>query len=168
LKALKNQKGQIFTTDLLMASTVFLFILVLSIVYSNHVALRVYSWEKANERESAALLASRALVLSKGEPSNWEMLPLEDINSIGLVDSKNVLSVEKLQRLVDLNALHYQEAKALIGLAKYNALITVSDLNSQLLAEFGIAPDKNSEVSSFTRLALEGNRIVLVKVKVFE
>ena len=163
-----DRRGQIFTTDLIMAVTVFLFVLTLSIVYSNQVANRVGLWEETNEREHAALLASRALVLSPGEPSNWENLAVEDINSIGLAVSKNAIDAGKLQRLADLNAGGYEEAKALLGLARYDAWVEVRDLNKQLLESFGLEPGSNKHVSSFTRAALYNGEAVLVRVKVFE
>ena len=163
-----NCKGQIFTTDLILAVTVFLFVLTLTIIYSNQVANRVGYWEEANDRENAALWASSALVLSSGEPSNWENLALEDINSIGLAGSKSVLLPSKLQRLVDLNSGHYSEAKALLGLAKYGVRIEVSDLNKQLLNAFGLEPGSESQVSAFTRLAVLNGKPVLVKVEAFE
>jgi len=162
------QRGQIFTSDLIFAITIFLFILVLTVVYSNQVAFRVSLREEANESGNAALLASSALVLSRGEPVNWENLELEDINSIGLADSRNVISGEKLQRLADLNASYYQEAKALLGLAKYNAWIEVTNLDGSPVGEFGIEPDANRLVSSFTRVALKDGNFALVKVKVFK
>ncbi len=163
-----NCKGQIFTTDLILAVTVFLFVLTLTVIYSNQVASRVGYWENTSDRASAALLASSALVLSPGEPSNWESLAIEDINSIGLAESRNVLLPSKLQRLVDLNSGQYSEAKALLGLAKYGVRIEVSDLNKQLLKAFGLEPGSENQVSAFTRLAVLNGKPVLVKVKVFE
>ena len=163
-----DRKGQIFTTDLILAVTVFLFVLTLTIIYSNQVANRAYYWEETNERELAALLASRALVLSHGEPANWERLSVEDMNSIGLAGSRNVIDSRKLQRFADLNAGSYGEAKALLGLSKYDVRITISDLNQQLLESFGLEPDANKETSSFTRAALYGGEAVLVRVKVYK
>jgi len=66
-----NKKGQIFSTDLMMASAVFMFILVMSIVYSTQLANRIDQIEEDNERLSAALHAANALVLSQGSPANW-------------------------------------------------------------------------------------------------
>jgi len=163
-----NRKGQIFTVDLIMAATIFLFVLTLTIIYSNQVANRAGYWDETNEREHSALLASRALVLSPGEPSNWEHLSIEDMNSIGLAGSRNVIDSRKLQRFADLNESSYEETKALFGLSKYDVRVTVTDLNRQLLESFGIEPDANKETTSLTRAALYNGEAVLVKVKVFE
>ena len=164
----QKQKGQIFTVDLIMAATIFLFVLTLTIIYSNQVANRAYYWDKTNEREHAALLASRTLVLSPGEPSNWEQLSVEDASSIGLASSRNVIDSRKLQRFAGLNQGNYSDAKALLGLSKYDVRVTISGLNRQLLESFGLEPDANKETSSLTRVALYNGEAVLVKVKVFE
>ena len=167
MKAL-NRKGQVFSTDLILAVAVFLFALTLTIVYSNQVANRVGYWEEASERENAALLASRALVLFSGEPSNWENLSIEDINSIGLAVSQNELSLAKLQKLGDFNLVHYSEAKALLGLAKYDVWIEVRDLNGQLVESFGFEPSLSNQSTAFTRIAVLNGQPVLVKVEAFE
>ena len=151
-----------------MAVTIFLFVLTLTIIYSNQVANRAYYWEETNEREHAALLASRALVLSPGEPANWERLGLNSMESIGLAGSRNVIDSRKLQRFADLNEGSYEETKALFGLSRYDARVTISDLGGQLLESFGPEPDANTETSSLVRAALYNGEAVLVKVKVFE
>jgi len=163
-----NGKGQIFTIDLILAVTLFLFVLTLTLAYSNQVANRVELWEASNERDSSALLASRSLVLSTGEPANWENLNVEEIESIGIVSEYNVIDPEKLSRLEDLNSVGYSESKAALGLAKYDAEILILDLNGNTLNSFGLSPDLESEVSSYTRIALLDGEKVFVKVKVFE
>jgi len=66
------RKGQIFSADLMLAGIVFLFILSLTIVYSNETANRVALAEKGNARDLAAITTGQALVYSRGT-MNWAL-----------------------------------------------------------------------------------------------
>jgi len=165
-----NQKGQIFSTDLMMASIVFLFILVLAVTYSNTVANRVSLFESDAERQTSAAIAANALVYSTGSPSSWENLSgLENVSSLGLVSSKNMIDRQKLQRLVDLNATNYDDVRALIGLSKYNVKISILRLqNKQSIEEWGMNPGLQDTVTAVNRIAFYNGENVIVRLKVFE
>ncbi len=165
-----NRRGQIFSTDMMMAAVVFLFILTLSIVYSSEVANRVYFMEEGNARDQTVLQAADALVLSAGSPANWETLSdLNTASSLGLVKSRNVLDAGKLQAILNLNAGNYGRIKELLGASRYDLGVSVLRLqNKQRLAEFGLQPSSENKVSAVSRIALYNGEEVIVRVKVFE
>lgn len=164
-----NGKGQIFSTDLMFASIVFLFILILSITYSSEVANRIVFLEADYARDNSALNAANALLLPKGNPGNWENLPdLNNVSAIGIARTRNEIHEKKLQRLVDLNANNYNGVKELLGLQKYDFKISVLRLqNRQSLAEFGLEPGSEDEVSAVNRIAYYNGEEVIVRLKVF-
>ena len=155
----------------MLAGIVFLFILSLTIVYSNETANRVALAEKGNARDLAAITTGQALVYSRGEPAYWETLPdLNNVSSLGLSRGGwNELSAEKFQRLSDLNSTHYIEIKDLLGLSRYGLKISVLDLQTkQSIAEFGLEPSEGDEVSAVNRIAFYNGTDILLRVKVFE
>ncbi len=164
-------KGQVFSIDLLFASTVFLFILVISITYSLQTANNIELIEKDNERQNTVILVTNSLLLNQGNPINWENLnDLNTVTSIGLINSRNEISVKKINKLIDLNSTNYETIKDLLGASKYDLKIELLDLETkQAIREFGLNPsDVNKSVSVVNRIALfEGNEVI-VRVKVFK
>ena len=57
-----NTRGQIFSTDLIIAGAVFLLIATMTILYSNQMAQNISATETANAREQAAIAAANSLV----------------------------------------------------------------------------------------------------------
>lgn len=169
MKAL-NRRGQIFTTDLILASVVFLFILTLSIVYSTQAANRVELMEEDKARATAAMSAANSLLLSSGKPANWQNLgDLNNVSSIGIVKSKNEIDSAKLQHLLDLNESNYEGVRDLLGVGKYGLSISVLRLSDQIsVGEFGLDPESDDKVTAVNRIALHDGNAVVVRLKVFE
>jgi len=165
-----NSKGQIFSTDFILACIVFLFILVLSITYSTEVANRITFLEEDNARNIAALNAANALIISPGNPGNWENLNgLNAVSSIGIAATPNEIHSGKLQKLVDLNTDNYGKVRNLLGLSKYDIAISVLRLqNRQSVAEFGQQPNSEHKVSAVNRIGFYNGEEVIVRLKVFE
>ena len=166
---MSNSKGQIFSTDLLVGLSIFIFILTITLTYSNSVALRTGALDKSNEMRTLSGGAINSLVLSQGYPSNWHNLAdLNGVTSIGLTKTRNVLDGNKLVKLADYNQSSYLEIKSILGLAKYNVYIAIEDMNSgNTLYAFGLSPG-NGEVVSIRRLAILNNEEVFVRIGVFE
>jgi len=165
-----NEKGQIFSVDMIVASVVFLFILTLIIVFSGDISNRVSLVQEHNLREEAALHAASSLVYSPGSPANWENVSdLNNVSSIGIAETRNLIDSDKLARLVDLNQTNYVGVKDLLGLSKYDLKIDLIRMqNSQVISEFGLNPDVNKSVTTANRFAYYNNENVILRVKVFE
>jgi len=165
-----NDKGQIFSSDLMIAGIIFLLILTLSLVYSNDVANKISILEQDNLREQAVQNAANALVYSPGKPANWQNFSdLSGIFAIGIADSRNVIDPTKINQLVILSQTDYDQIKDLLGLSKYGLKVSIIDLlNNQVFFEFGVEPGSNQSVSAVNRFALLDGQDVIVRVKVFE
>ena len=164
-----RENGQIFTTDLMLASAIFISILLMGIVYWNTTTNQISFHEKANERDEAVRYAANSLVSTQGDPSNWEhLIEISEIDSIGLVSQKNVLDKQKIQKLMDFNVTNYVEVKELLGITKYDLQIIFADFNGMVYYEFGLAPEIETEVSVTRRVALLGEKEILIKVKAWK
>jgi len=162
------EKGQIFTIDFIFASAIFLFILVTAITFGSVITNNLELKEKVNARDEACFHAVNSLMSTAGEPKNWQNLTMEDINSIGFVNSKNIISNSKLLKLIELNSTNYLEVKNILGLSRYDLYISIIDFNGTVYNEFGSIPGSETEVSSIQRIGLLGENEVFVKFKVWE
>jgi len=164
-----NSKGQIFSVELIFAVIVFLLILLLFLNVSLSTTQKIGRRDSFNERYFLADNALQQLLWSSGNPSNWQNLSsLADVNSLGLAESKNYLSKQKVQRLVDLNSSSYSEVKALLGLNNYGMHFAVYDFDGVLLKEFGLSPSSESESVVIERFAFYDGSIVKVKLEAFK
>jgi hypothetical protein len=153
----------------MLAITIFLLIITLTFAVSSNITTRVNFWETENERNETAMHASNSLLLSSGNPSNWQDVnKVSDINAIGLANTRNSINDKKLQKLLDLNASNYANAKELMGLAKYDLYFSVKDINGYLFHEFGLFPDANTEITTIERIALWKEKNIIMKLQVWK
>lgn len=166
---MRTCKGQVFTTDFIVALSVFLFVLFLALVLSNNVNLRVNDIEEYNELEEASFNAVNQLILSSGEPINWNQFSdLNEVNSLGLAESRNVLDKNKVQWLVDNNSLQYNGIKQLLGLGKYELRVSLQDMNGMELKKIGVDADENKQVISVERYVVYDGNLCRIKIGVIE
>ena len=166
---LLNKKGQIFSTDLMLASIIFLLILTTATVYGNQVANRIYFMEQNSEMRQTGQQAANGLVLTSGNPANWQNQTVENIQSIGLANSANNLKKNKVQHLASLASSDYEDVKSILGVAKFDfRLEIISMLDNFTVESFGASPGSESSVVSINRIAFYDGNNVIVRLKVFE
>jgi len=165
-----NSKGQMFSTDFILASIAFLFILTMATISSTEIASRIELIEEGQARDNAAMQAANALLLGEGSPANWENLAdLNTVSSLGIARNRNYVDAAKLQRLVDLNSDNYLGVRQLLGLQGYGLKVSVLNMQSnQSLAEFGLEPVGEEKTSAVNRIASYNGTDVIVRVKVFK
>lgn len=165
-----NRKGQIFTTDLIVAGVVFLFIITFTSIYSNEISYRVALIEEEEARENAALGVMDLLMLTPGKPANWEKFSdLNRVASIGVAYAIGGIDEEKFAHLVDMNNTHYEAITYLLGAGAYGVNISVLSLqNRQVRAEFGTEPLPTDNITSVSRPAFYNGEDVLLRVMLFE
>jgi len=162
-------RGQVFATDFIVALSIFLFVLALALVLSNNVNVRASVIEEYNELEEASFNAVNQLILSGGEPINWNQFSdLNEVNSLGLAESRNVLDKNKVEWLVDNNALQYNGVKELLGLSKYELRISLQDLNGTELNKIGMDADENKQIISVERYVLYDGNLCKIRIGVIE
>ena len=167
---LLNGKGQIFSTDLMLASIIFLLILTTATTYGNQVANRIYFFEHDAEMRQAGQQAANGLILTGGNPANWQNLPgIGNVNSIGIADSANMLNKSKIARLASLASSNYEEVKGILGIAKFDFRIEVISMQNNFVVEsFGASPKSESSIVSISRIAFYDGNNVVVRLKVFK
>jgi len=162
-----NRKGQVFTTDSILALTVFIGVLAITLAYGISMQNSIDRNEESYFLKEIATASLNQLLYTPGTPANWETLASpNDINSIGLANKRGILESAKVSRLVDLNS-SYGDAKMLLGAGKYDVGIKIERLqNGQELASFGTFGGAGTTVVSGARTAHYNNENVLVRVMV--
>jgi hypothetical protein len=118
---------------------------------------RLSYFEQERWREEAARSAIEQLLETPGYPTHWDKVtPLTEnnIRSIGLAKSRNLVSQSKLMKLMGLQSTQYSFAKKIMGLQRYNVSIVVKDLGGDDLYSFNAPPPTDKRVSAVSRLAL--------------
>jgi hypothetical protein len=129
-----NNKGQFFSPDLVIAIGIFIFTLALFWVASNTIFGQIDLFNSKIESDEASHAILNSLVLSSGQPNNWENYELDDINSFGLVHSNNILDSNKIVSLINLlNSQDYDLVKQKLGAGKYSIQLNVLDSKGNIL-----------------------------------
>lgn len=108
-------KGQIITSDLLLAITVLSILVIYLGGAIDNTLDKFASNEQLQDMELGAVKTADVLVRSAGYPANWEDYPASAI-SIGLSSSDRALNEKKLSVFTNLD---YQTAKKLLGVSEY-------------------------------------------------
>lgn len=169
---LKTSKAQIWSADLMFALTLLIFMLLIFFIMWNDLALRWNAAEKYRELKVAALYAADSLLTTRGDPENWQMLNLtsqiDQINAIGIVNERNMLSNDKLNALKIYENTSYGEIKRKLGLAKYEIDITITNKNNSITYyQFGNSTIRDKETASIERLAKLNDSLSIVKISVW-
>ncbi|MDD5337299.1 MAG: hypothetical protein PHS02_02345 [Candidatus ainarchaeum sp.] len=164
-------RGQIWATDSILGVAVLAFITLLSAFIWNSAASGNSQAEKYNDLTLGAMAASDAIVLTSGDPANWNHLPALDEDSvaaIGLAKSRNVLDAKKLERMQALNSSNYTLFRDRMGIPLYNYSISVLSLNGTEIWETGIAPPEDAQRVRVERFAVLEKEVVKVAVEIWE
>lgn len=129
-----NTKGQFFSPDLIIAIGIFIFTLALFWVASNTIFTQVDLFNSRSESDEVAHAILDNLILSSGQPNNWENYSLNDINSFGLIHSNNIIDSNKVISLVNwLNSSDYGLVKKKLGAGKYALQLNVLDSSGAII-----------------------------------
>jgi len=154
-----SERGQFFSPDLVIAFGVFIFGLVLFFGASSSVFAQVELFNEKKASDEVAHMVLNSLVLSAGEPSNWDLLPLEDINAYGLSYSPNMLDKHKVAVLLaDLNGADYLVIKEKLGFGPYDFHLRLINSSGSVVVD-GV-PLEGGMVALDPKLKLVYRRIV--------
>jgi hypothetical protein len=129
-----NNKGQFFSPDLVIAVGIFIFTLALFWIASNTIFGQIDLFNSKIESDEIAHSILNSLVLSSGQPINWEDYSLDDINSFGLIHSNNFIDSTKVVSLVGLlNSEDYEVVKKKLGAGKYALQLNVLDSKGDII-----------------------------------
>lgn len=167
-----SSKAQIYSTDLFVGVTIFLLVLTSFLILWSTGINRLTYFEKERWRDETARVIAEQLVESPGYPTHWEQISIlteTNLRTIGLTKERNVLNMDKIQKLLHLDDdQNYTFIKRVLGAGKYDFCVNVSSLDGTNLYSYGRAPTSDSVVSVVSRLAILDDNIVVVNVYVWE
>lgn len=170
------KKGQIQMVDLIISIAVF--VLMIVIVYSAWQKTVQQAADAASEfrAQQSAINAANAIVLSPGNPAQWEALSSApdsaQIYSLGGAKEQYVMSSEKISALAGYfnNAAYYDDTKLKLGIGAFDADIRISYLETgTLIAQMGNSPSSEDIVAyTHSKLAIYENRPAIVRVRIWQ
>jgi len=167
---LRSSRGQFFSPDVLIASSVFIFALILFFSASNSIYYQQAIFADEKKIDETAHNVLNVLILSSGQPSNWENGSISDVNSIGLALSNNELSVSKTLALITAlsNPSDYAIVQHKLGLGQYSLYFRVLTLQGAPIfyagvpVEGGLVVDNPKIKHSYKRFVIfDGSASVL-------
>ncbi len=105
-----------FSTDVLIAAGVFVFILVAMVWIFDISAAQRSQQQQYFPMHQKARRASSVLIQTPGSPNNWHH-DFDSADSVGLADSFGILNYDKVMKLYELNS-SYQELKKYLGITE--------------------------------------------------
>ena len=164
-------RGQVISTDMLVAFVVFIFIADASILLWETEMMRAGEAEGNRLAEEIARAASSQL-LTPGDPSNWEIIELNEtsLHAFGLTSSRNVIDDKKIERIKDMkgNPADYPIIKRALGLECCEVWFGVLYSNGTVIEDFGKRAPKDSPSVSIDRKAMLNSSPVTVRVEVWK
>ena len=132
-----NKKGQFFSPDLVIAVVVFVFGLIIFLNASNSVFGQTQLFDERKEADEVAHSAFNSIILSAGTPADWQNYSINDVSSIGLAYSPNMLDKEKVKALISLlnNSSSYLQVKEKLGFGPYDIYLKITDGKSQTVSD---------------------------------
>jgi len=167
-----GEKGQGIALDLLFAILVFLLVLNASLSLIDSGNKSVSDKGILNQLNARALQTVDMLVRTDGEPNNWELESISNVEAIGLAKRDRALDIDKVERLADpstgwasvYGSDDYNRTKALL-LIGYDYYFRISDSDDTTLYETGQPEQSNwSQQMAVTarRIAnLEGGEVIV-------
>jgi hypothetical protein len=141
----RRKNGQIFSSDLVIAVTVFIFILITSAWFWDTTKEKIHMTEVRNDIELISRNSVAVLVNTVGDPPNWHDIAFTDENIYSIGISKNrpwLFDEDKVRRLDELNTTDYELIKRILGVrgAGYEFFLNISkyNLTDDSFVELGI------------------------------
>ena len=126
--------------------------------------LRLNEANKESDLETMRIKANYAvdfLVKSPGIPSNWESLPIDDLNKLGIAKTDRVMSEEKINAF---SSGTYEKLRSALELNAYDFFFKftgVDDFNA------GFQPPSNANNIMVERIVRYKNETGVVKLNVY-
>ena len=149
-----NNKGQVFSPDLLIAVLVFIISLGLFFVMTDVVFTKSDLTTKRTVSDEVIHATVNVLVADTGVPYDWENKSLNDVNLFGLATEKNVISENKITALINYLDSNYVFVKEKMGLGKYDFKLKIMEFDGVEIMS------SNKDLSNY-KLILIYDRVIL-------
>lgn len=165
-------KGQVITIDFVILSFVLMVILLAFMYAWNFLGIRWNNITEYNKQYAAALFAADLLVISPGNPPGWENLGTinsSTLVSLGLANERNVVNIQKLNKLANLSAQNYSFFKQRLGALNYEVFINITNANKTVsYAMLGVPPGQFNETVVLERFVMFNGSISTLRIEVWK
>ncbi len=167
---LLTKKAQVFTIDFVLASFILMIILFAFLYIWNFLGVRWNNINEYNKQYTIGLFAADALVTSAGNPPSWENLATINQNtSFGLVNERNIINQQKLDRLRNISIQNYSLFKQRLGATNYELFINITNMNRTVsYYAMGSASPRLNETVAFERFIFFNGSISVLKLEVWK
>lgn len=156
-----NRKGQILSTDFLIASTMFVIAIIAVYIYWSYLSNQLEETRQLNDIVDTAYLVSNVW-MREGTPQFWNSSNVVDL---GLQNNHRF----NQSKLNELNNIGYDSVKRLAGASPYDFYMRIYDLGNNTMFSFGnLAVDPASEsIVKMKRVGIMNSSIVYVDTVVW-
>lgn len=154
-------KAQVFSSDFLVACSVFLIALGIVYVYWLHAIQETNESEKMNDMIEKAYSISK-IWFREGIPKYWNTSNVVDL---GLANDHRINRTKRN----NLEALGYENVSKLIGIGLYNYNFTLYNTSGSVNYSFGLPPSNPENLIKVKRVGLlDDGTIVIIEVLVWD
>jgi hypothetical protein len=122
-KRVSTNSGQVFSTDIIFAFTVFIIMAVFLMSTWNF----IFDVNKENNNrirmELLCMQITEQLVMTQGLPINWERAP-ENVTMVGLAKDDRVIDIEKLEAFMSID---YNTTKEILKTFEYDYYLVIEE-----------------------------------------
>lgn len=177
-----DEKGQVFSGELLLAYAIFTLALILVVYMWSSVVGDIFESEGMYDLENAAMDMSETLMKTPGVPETWNK---SNVDAVGLVNTSRSLGEEKVLYFIDLmdsnlydsncggGISNYECNKHLTGIGVYDFYLSMEYLNGSVVSingrpcTTGKQPASETKKITVTRTGLLNTTIVKTRITVW-
>lgn len=156
-----QSKGQIFSTDFMIACTIFVLAVAILFIYWTYTSNKINETNLINDMIEKAYLISE-MWFREGIPKYWNTTNVIDIG----LSNEHRFNRTKMDSLND-SLLGYENVTKLIGVELYQYNFTVYDTNENMLYTFGQTLSNPDNIVKIKRVGILDGEIVIVDVMVW-
>lgn len=155
-----SHKGQIFSFDFLLASSIFLLTIGILFVYWTYTSIQIEETIGMNEMIDKAYKASE-IWFREGIPTYWDS---NNVIDLGL-ENNHRFNQTKMNTMK--TEIGYDKTKVMVGLSGYDYNFTVSDTNNNTVFSFGLNPSNPINLVKINRIGIYDGSIVILEALVW-
>jgi len=159
---LLRSKGQVFSTDFIIACTIFILAVAILLIYWRYTSNKIDETNLINDMIEKAYLISE-IWFREGIPKYWNA---SNVIDIGLANN-NRFNKTKMDSLND-PLLGYDNVTKLIGVETYEYNFTAYDMTKNVVYTFGQNPSNPDNIIKIKRIGILDGEIVTVDVMVWK
>jgi len=155
-----SPKGQIFSFDFLLASSIFLLSIGILFVYWTYTNIQIEETRQLNEMIDNVYKASGAWY-REGVPIYWNS---NNVIDLGLENNHKFNDTKMNSMKTDIG---YDKTKVMIGLSGYDYNFTLRDTDNNMIFSFGMNPSDPTNLVKMDRIGIYNASIVTLEVMVW-